>query len=153
MKTFVDLYYDDFKVGDKWRSHTKTITEADMVAFNNMVGLVHPAFVDEEFIKTKTYFKKRFASGVMTIPVAAGLLTQLHIFDNSLVAMVGMEASMKKPVIAGDTIYIDVEVVKKKESSSGDRGVISFRYSPINQKGETVADIIESIMVIKRGSL
>jgi len=150
MKTFVDLYYDDFKVGDKWRTHTKTITETDIVTFNNMVGLVHPGFVDEEFIKTNTFFKKRFASGVMTIPIAAGLFTQLHIFDNSLVAMVGMEASMKKPIMAGDTIYLDVEIMNMKETKYPDRGVISFRYSPINQRGEKVADIIEHIMIMRK---
>jgi len=56
---------------------------------------------------------------------------------------------MKKPVIAGDTIWLDVEIVDMKETSSPDRGIVSFRYSPINQKGEKVADIIEKILIMR----
>lgn len=147
MRTFVDLYYDDFEIGDKWRTHGRTITESDMVMFNSLVGLQHPAFMDEEHMKTTTFFKKRFATGVMTIPYAAGLFTQLHIFDNSLIAMVGMEAKMKKPILVGDTMYLNVEIIDKKETKSPERGIISYKYTPVNQKEEEIAEIIEIIMI------
>ena len=146
-KTFETKYFDDLNIGDRWRTNTKTITESDIVMFNNNLGITLPSFIDEEYIKTRTLFKRRFASGVMTIPLAAGLFTQLHPLDDSLVAMIGMEAKMKKPLFAGDTICVDIEVVDKKETSKSDRGIIHFLYLPKNQKGEILAELTEIIMV------
>jgi len=146
-KTFETKYFDDLNIGDRWRTNTKTITESDIVMFNNNLGITLPSFIDEEYIKTRTLFKRRFASGVMTIPLAAGLFTQLHLLDDSLVAMIGMEAKMKKPLFAGDTICVDVEVVDKKETSKSDKGIIHFLYLLKNQNGEILAELTEIIMV------
>jgi len=149
-KAFESKYLDDFEIGDRWKTHTKTITECDIITFNNLVGLAAPAFIDEEYIKTKTLFKRRFASGVMTIPVAAALFTQLHIIDDCILAMVGMEAKMLKPLFAGDTIYVAIEVLEKKQVTNPDRGIVSFLYLPINQQGDTLAEIKEMILLRKR---
>ena len=146
-KFFKTRYYDDLNVGDSWRTNTKTITETDMVLFNSMLGIALPAFVDEEYMKSGTIFGRRFATGVMTIPLAAGLFTQLHLLDDSLMAMLGMESKMLKPLFAGDTIYVDVEVIGKKETSKPDRGVVRFLYLTKNQSHETLAEITEVIMV------
>jgi acyl dehydratase len=62
-------------------------------------------------------------------------------------AMLGMDCKMKKPLFAGDTIYVDVEVVDKKETSKLDRGVVHFRYLTKNQREEILAEITEIIMV------
>lgn len=146
-KFFKTRYYDDLNVGDAWRSNSKTITETDMVTFNSMLGIALPAFVDEEYMKEGAIFGRRFATGVMTIPLAAGLFTQLHLVDESLMAMLGMECRMKNPLFVGDTIYVDVEVVDKKETSKPDRGVVHFRYLTKNQRHEILAEITEIIMV------
>jgi len=122
----------------------------DIVTLNNMMGISLPAFIDEEHIKKKTLFHRRFASGVMTIPLAAGLFTQLHILDDSLLAMVGMEAKMKKPLFVGDTIYVDIKVINKKETSKPDRGIVYFLYLPKNQNEEVLAEIIEIIMLKRK---
>ena len=86
----------------------------------------------------------------MTIPLAAGLFTQLHILDDSLLAMVGMEAKMKKPLFVGDTIYVDIKVINKKETSKPDRGIVYFLYLPKNQNEEVLAEIIEIIMLKRK---
>ena len=146
-KFFKTRYYDDLNVGDTWRTNTKTVTETDMVIFNSMLGIALPAFVDEEYMTEGTIFGRRFATGVMTIPLAAGLFTQLHLLDDSLMAMLGMECKMKKPLFSGDTIFVDVEVVDKKETSKPDRGIVHFLYLTKNQRQEIIAEITEIIMV------
>jgi acyl dehydratase len=145
---FKSYYWEDLEIGGKWNTPTRTITESDIVLFNHVTGLVHRAFVDEEYMKT-TVFGKRFASGVMVIPLAAGLFTQLRLIDETLIAMVGMEIKLTKPLLVGDTIYIEVEVTSKAETSKPDRGIIHFKYTPVNQKGEALGEITE-ILLIKR---
>jgi acyl dehydratase len=144
------LYFDDLKVGDCWYSHRRTITAATIEQFNTLCGLDHPAFVDEEFMKEGSGFKGRVASGVMMIPFAAAQFTSLHIVDEALVAMVGMDVKIMKPLYAGDTIYTEVEVVQKKELRTPDRGIVFFKYTPINQKGERIAEITEHLMVKRK---
>lgn len=143
-------YYEDLEIGERWKTHSKTITELEIVIFNNMMGLLLPAFVDENYIKEKTLFGRRFASGVMTIPFVAGLFSQLHILDDSLLAMLGMEAKMIKPVFAGDTIYVDARVVDKRETSKADRGIVYFLYLARNQDDEILAEITEIVMVRRK---
>jgi acyl dehydratase len=94
-------------------------------------------------------FGKRFASGVMVIPLTAGLFTQLRLIDETLIAMVGMEVKLTRPLLVGDTIYIDVETTSKAETGKPDRGIIHFLYTPVNQKGEALGEITE-ILLIKR---
>lgn len=147
---FTSKYFDDLEVGDRWKTPTKTITETDMIMFNRLVGLVNRAFYDEEYLRKDALFNKRFATGVMTIPLAAGLFTELRLVDDTMLAMLGMEAKLTRPLFAGDTIYVDVEVTSKKETKNPDRGIVYWKYTPINQEGESLGDITEIILMKRR---
>lgn len=144
-------YYEDLNVGDKWVTPRRTVSSAEMISFNNLLWINGPAFVDEEYIEKQTSMKRRFATGVMTIPLAAGLFTQLRLLGDSLIAMVGMEVrDMKKPLFAGDTIYVEVEVVGKNETSKNERGIVKFCYTTKNQHDEIVARITETILIKRK---
>lgn len=149
MEVFKSYYFDDLKVGDRWKTPTRTITETDIVLFNHVMGNVNRAFVDEEYMK-ETIFGKRFATGMMTIPIVGGLFTQLRLADETLLAMVGLEAKLTRPLFAGDTIYVEVEVAAKKETSKPDRGIVHFKYIPVNQKGETLGEVTEILLMKRR---
>ena len=144
-------YFEELNIGDQWRTPRRTITESDMVTFNNSMWILLPSFVDEEHIKANTQMERRFATGVMTIPLTAGLFCQLHILDDSLIAMLGMEVKdMTRPLYVGDTIYAEVKVVDKKETSKSERGIVYFQYTTKNQRDEALAQITEIIMVKKK---
>lgn len=144
-------YYEDLTVGDKWVTPRRTVSAAEMISFNNLLWINGPPFVDEEYIENQTPMKRRFATGVMTIPLAAGLFTQLRLLGDSLIAMVGMEVrDMKKPLFAGDTIYVEVEVVGKNETSKNDRGIVKFCYTTKNQHDEILARITETILIKRK---
>jgi len=148
---FKEMYFDDFELEDRWQTHAKTVTETDIVMFNNMMGLSPPAIIDEEHMKKEHPFGRRFASGVFTIPFASGLFTQLHLIDHCLLALIEMNSKFLKPIYVGDTIHVDVELILKKETKKPDRGIISFIYRTINQRDETVAEITETILIKKKG--
>jgi len=55
-----------------------------------------------------------------------------------------------KPTFHGDTIYAETRVLDKKETSKGDRGIVTVESKGINQRGEEVCYFRRKVMVWKR---
>ncbi len=78
--------FNEFKVGDKFTTASRTITEADVVNFAGLSGDFNPLHTDEEFGKS-TPFKGRVAHGMLSVAVATGLANQLGIFEGTTIAL------------------------------------------------------------------
>ena len=152
-RIFESKYYEDFNIGDHWVTPTRTITETDIVQFNNLAWISSQIFTDEEFIKGKTLFKRRFATGVITIPLMLGLVMQLHLVDESALAMLGLETTFARPLFPGDTIHVEVEVTSKRETSKADRGIVHLKYTTKNQESETLAETTEIALIRRKAGL
>ena len=55
-----------------------------------------------------------------------------------------------KPTFHGDTIYAETRVLEKKETSKGDRGIVTVETKGLNQRGEEVCYFRRKVMVWKR---
>jgi acyl dehydratase len=55
-----------------------------------------------------------------------------------------------RPTFHGDTIYAETRVVAAKETSKGDRGIVTVETKGINQRGEEVCTFRRKVMVWKR---
>src|SRR5690606_39659164 len=71
------------------------------------------------------------------LALAEGLVMQ-GTLQHTGMAFLGMELDMKGPVIIGDTIHVEMEVIESRAASKGNRGFVRTRNSVINQRGETV---------------
>jgi acyl dehydratase len=60
------LYFEDFKVGEKSITHSRTITEADIVNFAALSGDWNPLHVDKEFAHNGP-FGERIAHGLLVL--------------------------------------------------------------------------------------
>ena len=45
-------YWQDLKVGDRYKTYGRTIADHDITAFCNVVGFVEPLFTDAEYRKS-----------------------------------------------------------------------------------------------------
>ena len=132
------MYFEDFKIGQKFTTLTRTITDTDITDFVELTGISSPLFMDEEFAK-KSIHKGRIAPGPLTFSLAMGLFTRLGIFEETVMAFLGMDGMrLSVPVKPGDTIRVEIEITEKKETKKQDRGVIKEKYRVINQRDETV---------------
>lgn len=77
--------WDDFKVGDKFRTQAVTVTETHVVNWTSLTGDWYPLHTDEEWAK-KTVFGGRIAHGPLTFALAVGLVGMSGIFEDSLIA-------------------------------------------------------------------
>jgi acyl dehydratase len=131
--------FDEFKVGDEFTTASRTITEADVVNFAGLSGDFNPLHTDEEFGKS-TPFKGRVAHGMLSIAIATGLANQLGIFEGTTVALLSMTINYKGAAKFGDTIYLVLKVVDKKETSKGDKGIVTFNTIVNNQNDNPIVE-------------
>ena len=139
-------YFEEFQVGEVYKSPARTITESDVMQFAGLSGDFNPLHTDEEFAK-ETVFRKRIAHGLLGLSITSGLMGRLGIFDGTVIAFLGLEWKFTGPIFFGDTIHFKMTIQDKRETSKPDRGIIYRDVEVINQRSEVVQKGIMTIMV------
>ena len=124
--------FDDLKVGLQFRTHRRTITEADLAAFANLSWLTEEIFTVEE------KGRQRLVPGALVYAFAEGLL--LPTMQDTGIAFLNATLDVKAPTVVGDTIHVECEVVEQRLASKGGRGLVRFANKVVNQRGETVLE-------------
>ncbi len=144
------LYWEEWEIGAVFESPGRTVTEADIVAFAGISGDYNPLHINEEFCK-KTQFGTRIAHGPLVYAIAAGLMFQLHLYDDTLIAFLGFDSlKFTNPVKAGDTIHARVKVLEKRETSNPGRGVMKRELQVVNQRGEVVQEGVQAFLLKRK---
>ena len=131
-------YFEDFTIGDRFKSPGKTLTDAHFLFFAGLTGDDHPLHYDDEYAK-KTRFGKRLAHGLLlTSLTAAGASTLSPLIEESIVAFVEQTTRFRAPAFIGDTLYPEHEVVGLERKRSA--GLLTLRVALKNQRGETVLE-------------
>ena len=120
--------FADLRVGFRFRTHRRTIREADLVAFMTLTGLTEEIFTVKE--------KKQLVPGALVYSYAEGLL--LPSMQDTGVAFLNATVDVKAPTYVDDTIHVDCEVIEHRLTSKGDRGLVRFSNLVKNQGGEVV---------------
>lgn len=134
------LYFEDFALGKKLKTHSRTITETDLVNFMSLCGFFESLFMDRKYVEEETNFGKPIVPGALSFSYAEGLTILSGILHHTGMAFLGLEMQILKPVFVGDTIGVEIEVIEKRETQKPDRGIVTFRHRVLNQKEEAVMD-------------
>lgn len=144
------LHWDDFKVGDRFKTVGRTIFESDIVNFCGVVGLQEVLFNNLEYIEKESPTGQRIAPGSLVFCLAESTLINSFLQKTGL-AFLGMEFNIKGPVVVGDTIHVEFEVIEARATSKGDRGLVRTRNDIKNQRGETVIEYTPLRLMKGRG--
>ncbi|MGH6974858.1 MAG: MaoC family dehydratase [Stellaceae bacterium] len=133
-----DRYFDDFKVGDKFTTATKTVTEDMIVGFANLYD-PQPFHLDPVAAKHSIY-GGLIASGFQTLAIGFRLIWDTGILAAASMGSPGFdELRWLKPVRPGDMLRVEMEVVESRPSQSKpDRGIMRGAYRYLNQNSEAV---------------
>ncbi len=112
-------------------THTKTITEADIVKFAEVSGDYNPVHVNEDYAR-KTFFGGRIAHGVIAIALISAAAAKLP----GLVILLSHSSRFLKPVKIGETITAVAEVVGARK----EKGIVNLKTTGTNQNGEVVVE-------------
>ena len=143
------MYFEDFDVGRKFSTSTRTILDEDIKNFFELSRIRNRLFTDDEYIK-KSIHKGKIIPGPLTFILATGLFTRLGIMEDTAMAFLGMDKMrLPMPVRPGDTIRVEVEITETIETKKPDRGVVKETFSVMNQRDEIVLTY-EMAHLIKR---
>jgi acyl dehydratase len=141
------IHYEGFRAGDHYQTLGRTVSEYEILSFVTLTGFTEPLFMDLEYIQRESVFKTRVAPGVLTFALAEGLTLQTGILHGTGLALLSYDVKVLGPVLAGDTIRVEIEVLEKRETRKADRGVVRFRHRIVNQRGEAVMEATIARMV------
>lgn len=132
----VSYFYEDFEIGARFPTRTRTITDADHEAFCRLVGYEVPLFLDDAFARSRG-LEGRICPSHLVMSFSTAMTGDL--FSDTIVALMGIEgAKFLRHVRPGDTIRTEVEIVDKRPTSKPERGLVVFRDHVYNQRNEEV---------------
>ncbi|MFJ7726919.1 MaoC/PaaZ C-terminal domain-containing protein [Neobacillus sp. NPDC097160] len=140
-----DKYFENFEVGEKWKSRGRTITGTDLVMFSSLTGDFYPLHTDIEYAK-KSFFKQRIAHGMLVLSYAVGL-TKMD--PDIVVANYGIDKlRFIHPVFINDTIHVELEVIDLTDKGNG-TGIVTVKQSVFKQTGEACIVGISKALIKK----
>jgi 3-hydroxybutyryl-CoA dehydratase len=118
----------------------RTVTESDVVAFANLTGDHHPQHTDARWA-AESPFGERIAHGMLVLSYAVGLVD----FDpERIVALRRVEEVVfKRPVKIGDTIHVDVALLRGDDA----RGIEAYEWRVRNQDDQLVLRAVVEAVV------
>ena len=143
-------YYEEFEVGEiikHWPG--RTITEFDDSWFALMTMNQHPVHLDANYAEKHTQHKQRLVVGTLVFSLAVGISVS-DISGRAIANLDYENITHDSPTFHGDTIYAETEVLKARESSKGDRGIIYVETRVTNQRDELVMTFKRNVLVPKK---
>jgi len=140
-----DRYLEDLKVGEKTKTASVTITEAEMLDFSRQ-------FDPQPMHTDPNVEGGLIASGWHTAAVVMRLVADARpLADLPLLGMGVDGIQWPQPVRPGDTIQVETEVLAIRPSKSKPtHGIVKLRSTARNQQGEVVYVVTPNVWVPRR---
>jgi acyl dehydratase len=139
-------YFEDFQAGETIvHDKHRTISESDNQRFCDLTMNQQPLHLDQEFA-AETDFGERVVNGLYTMSLAVGL-TIPETTDGTIVANLSYDnVEHPHPVFHGDTIRAESTVTNTRETSDGERGVVTMHVEVFNQDDTLVCEFDRTVL-------
>ena len=128
----IGFTWQELAVGQKFKTFRRTITETDIVNFITVTGMLEAIFVDTTF--SKGAMQGRPAPGALTYTLIEGMVLQ-GMAQNTGLALLEVHKKILQPVIAGDTVWAEIEVTGIRPTSKNNRAIVTSKIDVKNQHG------------------
>jgi acyl dehydratase len=144
------LYFEDFTVGQVFRSAARAVTAEEIKAF--AADFDPQPFHLNEAAAATSFFKGLAASGWHTAAMTMRLLVGSGLpIAGGIIGAGTDELRWPRAVRPGDTLHVETEVIETRESASRPgTGWIKARSTTKNQDGEAVQVLIANLIVPRR---
>jgi acyl dehydratase len=144
------LFFEDYVLGNVYRTVGRTITESDIALFAGLTGDYNQLHTNEVWVRENTDFPGRIAHGPLGLSIAMGLGASLGFSQGTTLAFLEIESwKFKRPILIGDTLSVEVEIAEKRETSKPNAGVLKRDIRVLNQHGEIVQEG-RTVTLVKR---
>ena len=143
------FYFEDFAAGQEFRSHGRTVTEADIVQFADLTG-DHTSLHLDEAVAARSPFGQRIAHGALIFSLSVGLKVQTVDTNESIIAFYGLDKlRFTAPTFIGDTIHIEQTIIAT-EPKDDTRGIVTQETKVVNQRGQVVQVYVAKALLKRR---
>lgn len=141
------LSFTEFATGQRFTSHRRTLTETDHQLFMMLVGDWSPIHADAEFARLHGQ-GKRIVHGGLGIALTLGLQTSALDFADPLLGALGLtDWTFKVPLFIDDTVYVEVEILDKRITSSGNKYILRRKLRLLKTDGALCQEGIASALL------
>jgi acyl dehydratase len=142
-------YFDDLKVGDRFKSEPLEVTEKQLIEFAHKFD--PQMFHLDRKSAERTIFKGLIASGWHTAAMTMGLFVRTMNFTEGAIGLGVDELRWPNAVRPGDVLTVETDIVDLRPSRSKPKyGIVRLRNVTTNQRGEIVQTMLASAMVPRR---
>jgi acyl dehydratase len=132
------MYFEEFEAGQKIVSAGRTVTEADIVNFAGLSGDFNQIHTDAAY-SSQSPAGQRVAHGLLGAAIASGLAVQTGVMEGTVMYFREInEWKFVKPILIGDTIHVEIEVLETKAMRRIGGGSVVIALDVQNQANETV---------------
>src|SRR5216110_1405351 len=149
--TMREQYFDDLKIGNRFKSEPLNVTEKQLIEFAHKFDpqMFHLSTKAAE----RTIFKGLIASGWHTAAMTMRLFVRTLNFAEGAIGLGVDELRWPHAVRPGDVLTVETEILELRASRSRPgHGIIRLRNLTTNQRGEVVQTMLASAMVPRRTS-
>ena len=142
--------YEDFELDQTMDHHWgRTLTQADNVSFSTATCAWLPLHLNVEYARSQGH-PDTVINPMLVLCTAVGL--SVEDLSESGGPFLGIDdCSFIRPVYPGDTINTTSRVVAKRTSTSKPGvGIVTWRTTALNQKGEPVVEFVRTNLVAAR---
>jgi acyl dehydratase len=141
--------FPDVRLGEREVASGRTLTEAEIVALNLLVGAAEPRRLNRRAAEAEGATERALAPSIILAILSAGWGASRLSADLATerglrwIAAHGVHADFLRPFVVGDTLTAEYtpESVEAHPARPG-RGILHVRVHGINQRGELVVDAI-----------
>ena len=120
-------YFEEFEIGMKIVTVSRTVTETDVVQFAGLSGDYTQIHTDAVYSQ-KGPFGQRVAHGLLVLSIFSGLAVQTGFIEGTVIAFREIESwKFTKPVFIGDTVHGVMEIVEKKHFRRLNAGAVILK--------------------------
>jgi len=131
-------YFEDFHVGEKIMTESRTVSEDDILAFARLSGDNNPIHTSAEFSKS-TQFGRQIAHGLLGAALTSGLAWRTGVLEGTVLAFREVnDWKFIKPIFIGDTIHAELTTAETKSLPRIGGGSVVIDFDVKNQAEETV---------------
>eukprot|EP01037_Dinobryon_pediforme_P006376 gene6376-6442_t len=144
-------YFEEWEPGIRiTHQPSRTVTETDNLLFSAMTHNLQPLHLDAETARASE-FGQILVNSTFTFALCIGLSVG-DTTVGTLIANLGFDKVVTpKPTFIGDTLTCHSEVIETRASKSRpEAGLVVFRHSLTNQRGEEVLSCTRSALIRRR---
>jgi acyl dehydratase len=151
MAEMKERYFDDLKLGDKFRSETFEVPGTDIIEFAEKFD--PQKFHLNQKVAERSIFKGLVASGWHTAAITMRLFVRTLNFAEGAIGLGVDELRWPNAVRPDDVLRVETEIVDLRQSKSKPKcGIIRLRNVTTNQRGEIVQTMFAHALVPKRST-